>query len=58
MAEGQAEKDLSRGKREDRKKRNSREKVVQNKGEQERKRKANLSLKVGRRIRGNMVLLM
>jgi len=58
VAEGQAEKDLSRGKREDRKKRNSREKVVQNKGEQERKRKANLSLKVGRRIRGNMVLLM
>ena len=58
MAEGQAEKDLNRGKREDRKKRNSREKVVQNKGEQERKRKANLSLKVGRRIRGNMVLLM
>lgn len=44
MAEGQAEKGLSRGKREDRKKRNSREKVVQNKGEQERKRKANLSL--------------
>ena len=58
MAEGQAEKDLSRGNREDRQKRNSREKVVQNKGEQERKRKANLSLKVGRRIRGNMVLLM
>lgn len=58
MAEGQAEKGLSRGKREDRKKRNSREKVVQNKGEQERKRKANLSLKVVRKIRGNMVLLM
>ena len=44
MAEGPAEKGLKRGKREDRKKRNSREKVVQSRGELERKRKANLSL--------------
>jgi len=43
-AEGPAEKGLKRGKREDRKKGNSREKVVQSRGELERKRRANLSL--------------